>query len=134
MGRPIKTLRVTQGSLEELKRLMRQKGLTNRQRVRGKIVLLRAFGSSQDEISNALGVSRPTISKWVKRFNSMGIDGLYDIPHIRRPPLPVEKIQAARSCRARSLSARDTAKKLKLSLSSVYKIRNGYRVNVVPEI
>jgi transposase-like protein len=52
---------------------------------RAKIVLLAGEGTSNTEIAELVGVSRPTVILWRKRFQDQGIAGLYDEPRQGRP-------------------------------------------------
>ena len=52
---------------------------------RARIVLLTADGVSHTEIADRVGVSRPTVTSWRRRYEKSGIDGLHDE---RRPGRP----------------------------------------------
>jgi hypothetical protein len=45
---------------------------------RGRIILMRADGASISHISRAVDIRRRFIYKWLARFRTDGIDGLYD--------------------------------------------------------
>jgi Winged helix-turn helix len=47
---------------------------------RGKIILLLAAGSSQSDVAQVVGVQRPVVRKWAKRFLAQRLDGLSDAP------------------------------------------------------
>ena len=47
---------------------------------RGKIILLLAAGSSQSAVAQAVGVQRPVVRHWAKRFLAQRVDGLADAP------------------------------------------------------
>jgi hypothetical protein len=47
---------------------------------RGKMLLLLAAGHSQSEVAQAVGVQRPVVRKWAKRFLAQRLDGLADAP------------------------------------------------------
>jgi Helix-turn-helix domain len=47
---------------------------------RGKIILLLADGSSQSAVAQAVGVQRPVVRQWAKRFLAQRVDGLADAP------------------------------------------------------
>jgi FixJ family two-component response regulator len=54
---------------------------------RAKILLLAAEGVANTEIAERLGVSRPTVIAWRKRYAREGLTGqLADRPHRGRPP------------------------------------------------
>jgi transposase len=52
---------------------------------RAKILLLAAEGISNTEISERLGISRPTVITWRRRFAREGLTGLADRPRPGRP-------------------------------------------------
>jgi len=47
---------------------------------RARIVLLSAEGESNTDIAERLGLSKPTVGKWRKRYVMQRIAGLYDEP------------------------------------------------------
>ena len=53
--------------------------------LRARIVLAAAEGDSNTEIAKRLGVSRPTVTKWRRRFVEYRLDGLLDEPRPGRP-------------------------------------------------
>jgi transposase len=52
---------------------------------RSRIVLDAAEGQTNTEIAERLGVSRPTVTRWRRRFAERGVDGLVDEPRPGRP-------------------------------------------------
>src|SRR5512144_518222 len=52
---------------------------------RARIVLLAADGVGTNEICHRLGVSRPTVSAWKKRYAAEGVGGLEDRPKPGKP-------------------------------------------------
>jgi DNA-binding CsgD family transcriptional regulator/transposase len=52
---------------------------------RAKILLLAAEGDSNNEIAERLGISRPTVIAWRRRFAREGLPGLADRPRSGRP-------------------------------------------------
>ena len=52
---------------------------------RARIVAAAAEGLGPVAIARRLGVSRPTIYTWLKRFNLQGVAGLEDMPRSGRP-------------------------------------------------
>ena len=66
-------------TLEELKEaLAREKNPKIRERIR--IIMHIKQGLSGRKTARLMGLSRDTVSRWVKRFNEEGIPGLYDRP------------------------------------------------------
>jgi hypothetical protein len=53
--------------------------------LRARIVLAAADGERTSVICDRLGVSRPTVSQWKKRYLAHGVDGLDDAPRSGRP-------------------------------------------------
>jgi hypothetical protein len=47
---------------------------------RGQIILLLAAGSSPSAAAQAVGVQRPVVRPWAKRFLAQRLDGLSDAP------------------------------------------------------
>jgi putative transposase len=57
----------------------------DRLRLRVRIVLHAARGVSNREIARRLGLSEPTVGRWVRRFAEAGVNGLWDAPRTGRP-------------------------------------------------
>jgi len=53
--------------------------------LRARMVLAAADGLTNGEIAERLGVSRPTVTKWRRRFAESRVDGLLDEPRPGRP-------------------------------------------------
>jgi transposase len=67
---------------------------------RARIVLACAApGSTNGGVAEALGVSRPTVALWRRRFAERGLDGLLDEP---RPGAPRTITDGSRHCLERS--------------------------------
>ena len=66
---------------------------------RAQIILAATEGQCPAQVARALGVSRPTVYRWVARFNLQGPDGLEDQPRAGRPatypPEQVAEVLAA---------------------------------------
>ncbi|MCP4038251.1 MAG: IS630 family transposase [bacterium] len=69
----------------ELERWMRRRKTAHALARRARIVLLAADGMSSTAIAATVGVSRPTVGKWRRRFAQGGCDALLDEP---RPGTP----------------------------------------------
>ncbi|BCU68095.1 hypothetical protein HS7_15320 [Sulfolobales archaeon HS-7] len=50
------------------------------------IIVMLYEGRTEVEISSSIKVSRPTIRKWLKRWNTQGYKGLTDKPRERKIP------------------------------------------------
>lgn len=76
----------------ELQRWMRSPSLPAGLAQRARIVLLADEGVGTNEIARRVGVSKPTVIAWKKRYASEGIAGLDDRAKSGRPAVidPVE--------------------------------------------
>src|SRR5665213_4266039 len=86
MPLPIRIIKLKRGDRTTLSAWVR--GRTTPQRVveRARIVLASADGLAGDAICRAVGVSRPTVSLWLNRYEADGRDGLVaDRPRSGRP-------------------------------------------------
>ena len=73
---------------EQRRELVRRAGAYSgpyRDVVRAKAILLAAEGLSNAEVADRLGVSRPSVSEWRKRFFDQGLDGLEERSRPGRP-------------------------------------------------
>jgi transposase len=91
---PIRSVEVCEADWEELERWVRSRTAPQRQVERARIVLGAAEGKSGYELSEELGVSRPTIQRWLDRFEADGLDGLRDRPRSGRPRTLTPEIEA----------------------------------------
>lgn len=62
----------------ELERLVRAPTASQREVRRARIVLRRAAGESQEAVAAAVGVNRPVVALWERRFRRDGLAGLAD--------------------------------------------------------
>ena len=85
-GRPKAELVLTDEERETLTRLSRRAKSSQALALRCRIVLACAEGLSNLEVSQRLGVTRPTVGKWRSRFVRDRLDGLADEPRPGRPP------------------------------------------------
>lgn len=76
---------VTDEQREELERWRRRTKTAHALARRARIILLAADGVSSTAIAQTVGVSRPTVGKWRRRFSEGGCDALLDEP---RPGAP----------------------------------------------
>ena len=94
MARPITVLSLTPEEEKELRQRSRASTASNRDCLRAEIVLLRAKGLKEVEVAKELAVSLPCVSKWSKRFELQGLEGLRDKEgRGRKPFLPLDKVQ-----------------------------------------
>ena len=76
MWKPAKALRVPREDRELLGHLARAPKAPQRVALRAKIVLGAADGRSVNGLAQDLGVSRPTVLLWRRRYGEAGVDGL----------------------------------------------------------
>ncbi|MEZ5307881.1 MAG: IS630 family transposase [Pyrinomonadaceae bacterium] len=76
---------LTADEREELVSIVGTHTAEARIRDRCRIILKLSDGASYTVIQKALGVARRMISKWLKRYLALGIDGLEDAPRSGRP-------------------------------------------------
>lgn len=71
-------LEVSPQQRRELERLVRAQSSTQREVRRARIVLARAAGETQAAVAATVGVNRPVVALWERRFRRDGIAGLAD--------------------------------------------------------
>ena len=81
---------------EKLQQWAAAHGTPQQVAMRCRIVLAHAAGVSDVSIAKSLSVNRNTVILWRKRFDSAGLDGLWDIApgRGRKPTYPIGKIAA----------------------------------------
>jgi transposase len=94
MARPINVLSVSDAQRKELQRISNRPTASQRQAQRCRIVLLRSEGLSQDEVARRVGVNRPVVVHWERRFRAGGIEGLNEAPRSGRRPAITEALKA----------------------------------------
>ncbi len=86
MGLPVRRIRIRRGERRRLERLVNKRTTPQRLVERAKIVLSCAQGLSGSAICAAVGVSRPTVTQWLDRYEVDGIEALLeDRPRSGRP-------------------------------------------------
>lgn len=86
MGRPIRALPISATQRDELQSLVRRTTTPQREVWRAQIILYRAEGLSQQETARRVGVNRPVVVLWEKRFMQAGLAGLADAKGRGRKP------------------------------------------------
>ncbi|MGH8848953.1 MAG: IS630 family transposase [Polaromonas sp.] len=71
-------LELSEQQRRELSRLVRAPSSTQREVRRARIVLLRAGGKTQEATAQEVGVNRPVVAVWERRFRRNGMAGLID--------------------------------------------------------
>jgi putative transposase len=130
MGRPLAPLTLSESESDELRSITRSRSMPQSLATRARIVLLSADGESNTDIAERLGLSKPTVGIWRKRYLMQRIAGLYDEP---RPggPRSIRDEQVATLLRktlktkpkdGTHWSCRSIAAETKLSKSTVQRV------------
>jgi transposase len=72
----IRTVKLRDGDRAELERLVRTRTTPQRAVERARIVLASAAGLKNEEICSSVGVSPPTVTLWLNRYQESGVPGL----------------------------------------------------------
>ncbi len=92
MGRAVSKLQLSELQRRELERLVHAPSASEREVRRAQIVLGRAGGESQEAVATAIGVNRPVVALWERRFRCQGVAGLADAKgRGRRPSISLER-------------------------------------------
>ena len=102
---------------------------------RARIVLAAAGGESNTGIAARVGVSRPTVISWRRRYEQSGVDGLGDAPRPGKPRT-VDRAQVLaatlepppKSLGVTHWSSRLLARRLKVSSTAVLDVWREHRV------
>lgn len=78
MPRSVRPLVVSVEQQAELRRVLNRSTSTQREVRRARIILERASGLSQEQTAERVGVNRPVVTLWEKRFRMNGLAGLTD--------------------------------------------------------
>lgn len=84
-GRPIPPLTVTYEERETLERWVRRRKTAQALAMRARLILGCAEGKTNTVVAAELGISKPTVGKWRRRYLERRLDGLLDEP---RPGAP----------------------------------------------
>ncbi|CAB4964391.1 MAG: IS630 family transposase [Actinobacteria bacterium] len=148
---PAAAIDLTDDERDALTDLARASSVRTSLAQRANIVLLAGEGTSNTEIAELVGVSRPTVILWRKRFRDQGIAGLYDERRQGRPRhVSHEMIIAAtlkpppQSLGLTHWSSRSLARRLGVGNSTVARCwreygvqplgRDTYQFSTVPEM
>ena len=127
---------LTEDERAELTRLARRRKTSQALATRARIVLAAADGQSNADVCRTLGVSRPTVQTWRRRFAEHRLDGLHDEP---RPGTPrtvsdeqvhevVTRTLETKPKDATHWSTRSLAAELGLSQSTVSRIWRAFNL------
>ncbi len=136
MGRPLAPLTLSESERDELCSITRSRSMPQSLATRARIVLLSADGDSNTDIAERLGLSKPTVGIWRKRYLTQRIAGLSDEP---RPggPRSIRDEQVATLLRktlktkpkdGTHWSCRSIAAETKLSKSTVQRVWRAFGV------
>ena len=130
------TIGLTDDERAELRRWTRRKKTAQALATRARIVLAAADGLNNAEICARLGVSRPTVQTWRRRFAERRLEGLDDEPRSGRPRSisdePVREVVTrtleTKPKDATHWSTRSLAEELGLSQSTVSRIWRAFNL------
>ena len=94
MAIPTRRIRLRRGDRARLETWLRTRTTPQRQVERARIVLGSAQGKSSYELAEELGLSRPTIQRWLDRYEADGLQGLEDRPRSGRPRTVTPDVEA----------------------------------------
>src|SRR4051794_40779267 len=77
-----------------LEALTRQDGYDGSVSARAQIVVWRADGVTVGDIVKMSGAAKPTVYKWVGRYERLGVDGLTDLRRSGRPPEVPDRVRS----------------------------------------
>lgn len=78
-------MELTNGQRSQLQGLIRARGYDGSVSARAQLVLWYAEGYSVKEVAEMGGTSRPTVYKWLDRYERFGVEGLVNLPSPGRP-------------------------------------------------
>jgi transposase len=95
MARPIRALILTAQQLSQLSSAIKRRSAPQRMARRWRIILLRSQGISQEQVALTVGVNRPVVVHWEKRFRDQGMVGLDEGRRSGRKPSISDEVRAA---------------------------------------
>ena len=94
MARPIRTLQISAQQQLELENAIKRRSAPQRMVRRWRIIQLRSQGISQQQVAGEVGVNRPVVVHWEKRFCQSGMEGLEEKRRSGRKSTISAKIKA----------------------------------------
>ena len=94
MAKSIRRIRLRRGDRRTLESWLSCRTTPQRQVERARIVLGSVEGKSGRALSREIGVSLPTVQRWLDRYDEDGIKGLEDRPRSGRPTRITPEIEA----------------------------------------
>jgi transcriptional regulator with XRE-family HTH domain/transposase len=135
MAGPVRALAITAAQRAGLQRLVQRPTAPQRAVRRAQIILHRAAGLSQAETARRVGVNRPVVVLWERRFGAAGLAGLADAKGRGRKPSVALETKAAIVSRATQpppgrtrWSVRSMAKAMGVSKATVQRL---WRANAI---
>jgi hypothetical protein len=129
MARKVAPLVVPAEQQAQLRRVLNRSTSTQREVRRARIILERASGLSQEETAKRIGVNRPVVALWERRFRLSGLAGLTDAKgRGRKPSIADEKkerviVGATQApARKRRWSVRAMAREAEVSPATVQRL------------
>jgi transposase len=95
MARPIRILSLDSTQHRDLKTMINRPKASQREVRRARIILARAEGCSQQQTAELVGVNRPVVAKWDRRFREQGLAGLAEARRSGRKPAIAAQIRSA---------------------------------------
>ena len=77
-GRPKKSMTLSETARQDLEILAKSRSMPHALVQRAQIVLLAAAGETNSAIAQKIGLSKPTVGLWRKRYIDYGLEGLHD--------------------------------------------------------
>lgn len=129
-GRRAQRIELESATVEELKRLSRQRRRGRSVAFRALIILRCGQGLKDAAVARALRTTKTTVGLWRKRFLESGLDGLYDEPRVGAPRrIGDDRIEEVVTKTLESVpqgathwSTRQMAKKVQMSQTTVSRI------------
>ncbi len=95
MPKPARRIRLRRGDRDTLERWLRSRTVSQRLVERARIVLASADGAPAHVISEEVGISRPTVQRWLDRYEAAGLAGIeQDRPRPGRPRRITPEVEA----------------------------------------
>jgi len=136
LGRPLTPLTLSPQQHDQLASIARSRSMPHALVKRAKIILFAAKGLNNASISEKLGLSRPTVGQWRRRYLEQGIMGLHDelkpgAPRSIRDERIATLIRKTLKTKPKDRthwSCRSIAKEAELSKSTVHRVWQAFGI------
>jgi putative transposase len=133
-GRPKPPLKLSDEARADLEAFANSRSLPHGLVQRAKIILLASNGQNNAQIAEKLGVSKPTVGMWRRRYIEFGLEGLHDEMKSGRPrtisdeqvAMVVRKTLRSKPKGGTHWAIRPMAETTKISKSTVHRIWNAF--------